>query len=77
MINSELYAGCQIYDGTLDSIRSKFPSGTIEKTKGTHYALSENRFYAVRLGQKSVVMPAMKFSPSAADAFQKLYEKEK
>jgi hypothetical protein len=77
MMNWPLKEGCRVQDGTLSAVQKMFPEGTVEDTKGTHYSLSEQRKYVVRLGQKTVIMPAMKFSDSAAAAFQKLYEREK
>ena len=59
-----LFAGMPFSSSIRQRIEKSYPSGTISLTHGPLEALEEKEQYLVRLGEKTVIMPRMKYSES-------------
>ena len=59
-----LFAGMPFSPSIRQRIEKSYPSGTISLTHGPLEALEEKEQYLVRLGEKVVIMPRMKYSES-------------
>ena len=59
-----LFAGMPFSLSIRQRIEKSYPSGTISLTHGPLDALEERETYLVRIGEKTVIMPRMRYGES-------------
>lgn len=59
-----LFAGQPFTEKLRQCVEKSYPSGTISFTHGREGTLEEAALYLVRVGEKAVIMPRMKYSES-------------
>lgn len=59
-----LFAGQPFTEKLRQCVEKSYPSGTISFTHGREGTLEEAVLYLVRVGEKAVIMPRMKYSES-------------
>lgn len=64
MSEDVLFAGQQFTEKLRQCVEKSYPSGTISFTHGREGTLEEDALYLVRVGEKAVIMPRMKYSES-------------
>lgn len=64
MSEDVLFAGQPFTEKLRQCLEKSYPSGTISFTHGREGTLEEAVLYLVRVGEKAVVMPRMKYSES-------------
>lgn len=64
MSEDVLFAGQPFTEKLRQCVEKSYPSGTISFTHGREGTLEEAAFYLVRVGEKAVIMPRMKYSES-------------
>ncbi len=64
MSEDVLFAGQPFTEKLRQSVEKSYPSGTISFTHGREGTLEEAVLYLVRVGEKAVIMPRMKYSES-------------
>lgn len=69
-----LFAGQPFTEKLKLFVEKSYPSGTISFTHGREGTLEESALYLVRVGEKSVIMPRMKYSESVEEARRILVE---
>lgn len=68
MSEDVLFAGQPFTEKLRQCVEKSYPSGTISFTHGREGTLEEAALYLVRVGEKSVIMPRMKYSESVEEA---------
>ena len=68
MSEDVLFAGQPFSEKLRQHVEKSYPSGTISFTHGWEGTLEEAALYLVRVGEKSVIMPRMKYSESVEEA---------
>ena len=64
MSEDVLFAGQPFTEKLRQCVEKSYPSGTIYLTNGREAQIEEDELYLVRIGEKAVVMPRMKYSES-------------
>ena len=64
MSEDVLFAGQPFTEKLRQCVEKSYPSGTISFTHGREGTLEEAALYLVRVGEKAVIMPRMKYSES-------------
>lgn len=64
MSEDVLFAGQPFTEKLKQCVEKSYPSGTISFTHGREGTLEEAALYLVRVGEKAVIMPRMKYSES-------------
>ena len=64
MSDDVLLAGQPFTEKLRQCVEKSYPSGTISFTHGREGTLEEAALYLVRVGEKAVIMPRMKYSES-------------
>ena len=64
MSEDVLFAGQPFTEKLRQCVEKSYPSGTISFTHGREGTLEEAALYLVRVGEKAVIMPRMKYSVS-------------
>ena len=64
MSEDVLFAGQPFIEKLRQCVEKSYPSGTISFTHGREGTLEEAALYLVRVGEKAVIMPRMKYSES-------------
>lgn len=64
MSEDVLFAGQPFTEKLRQCVKKSYPSGTISFTHGREGTLEEAALYLVRVGEKAVIMPRMKYSES-------------
>ena len=64
MSEDVLFAGQPFTEKLRQCVEKSYPSGTISFTHGREGKLEEAALYHVRVGEKAVIMPRMKYSES-------------
>ncbi len=64
MSEDVLLAGQPFTEKLRQCVEKSYPSGTISFTHGREGTLEEVALYLVRVGEKAVIMPRMKYSES-------------
>ena len=64
MSEDVLFAGQPFTEELRQCVEKSYPSGTISFTHGREGTLEEAALYLVRVGEKAVIMPRMKYSES-------------
>lgn len=64
MSEDVLLAGQPFTEKLRQCVEKSYPSGTISFTHGREGMLEEAALYLVRVGEKAVIMPRMKYSES-------------
>lgn len=64
MSEDVLFAGQPFTEKMRQCVEKSYPSGTISFTHGREGTLEEAALYLVRVGEKAVIMPRMKYSES-------------
>ncbi len=64
MSEDVLLAGQPFTEKLRQCVEKSYPSGTISFTHGREGTLEEAALYLVRVGEKAVIMPRMKYSES-------------
>lgn len=64
MSEDVLFAGQPFTEKLRQCVEKSYPSGTISFTHGRGGTLEEAALYLVRVGEKAVVIPRMKYSES-------------
>lgn len=64
MSKDVLFAGQPFTEKLRQCVEKSYPSGTISFTHGREGTLEEAVLYLVRVGEKAVIMPRMKYSES-------------
>lgn len=64
MSEDVLFAGQPFTEKLRQCVEKSYPSGTISFTHGREGTLEEAALYLVRMGEKAVIMPRMKYSES-------------
>lgn len=64
MSEDVLFAGQPFTEKLRQCVEKLYPSGTISFTHGREGTLEEAVLYLVRVGEKAVIMPRMKYSES-------------
>lgn len=64
MSEDVLFAGQPFTEKLRQCVEKSYPSGTISFTHGREGTQEEAALYLVRVGEKAVIMPRMKYSES-------------
>lgn len=64
MSEDVLFAGQPFTEKLRQCVEKSYPSGTISFTHGREAQLEEDALCLVRIGEKAVIMPRMKYSES-------------
>lgn len=64
MSEDVLFAGQPFTEKLRQCVEKSYPSGTISFTHGREGTLEEAALFLVRVGEKAVIMPRMKYSES-------------
>ena len=64
MSEDVLFAGQPFTEKLRQCVEKSYPSGTISFTHGREGTLEDAALYLVRVGEKAVIMPRMKYSKS-------------
>lgn len=64
MSEDVLFAGQPFTEKLRQCVEKSYPSGTISFTHGREGTREEAALYLVRVGEKAVIMPRMKYSES-------------
>lgn len=64
MSEDVLFAGQPFTEKLRQCVEKSYPSGTISFTHGREGTLEEAALYLIRVGEKAVIMPRMKYSES-------------
>ena len=64
MSEDVLFAGQPFTEKLRQCVEKSYPSSTISFTHGREGTLEEAALYLVRVGEKAVIMPRMKYSES-------------
>lgn len=64
MSEDVLFAGQPFTEKLRQCVEKSYPSGTISFTHGREGTLEEAALYLVRVGERAVIMPRMKYSES-------------
>lgn len=64
MSEDVLFTGQPFTEKLRQCVEKSYPSGTISFTHGREGTLEEASLYLVRVGEKAVIMPRMKYSES-------------
>lgn len=64
MSEDVLFAGQPFTEKLRQCVEKSYPSGTISFTHGREGTLEEAALYLVRVGEKAVIMPRLKYSES-------------